>query len=261
VKQYGLKKVYIFGLIWGGTGFVIFSFLGQDFTSAIIMFIIVGAGFSAVLVTAQAIFADCIDYDETQTGKRRETTYSGVNALLSNKPAISIANALFLWVIQRFGYVEPTEGEIYIPPESVKWGIMVGVALLPGIFMLITGLIMKKYPLEGKEWKKTKRELEKLHLKKERKYLEYVKKIEEGKEVKEPDLSVFDARNIGYDIPKKKKPKLSTFEIWLIITNLILMGLFIALFIIQGDLIWLVISIVIPVFSYLFRNMRKKYQE
>ena len=120
----------------------------------------IGVGFSAVLVTGQAIFADVIDYDETQTGKRRETTYSGVNALLSNKPAISIANAAFLGIIGAFGYSEPKEGVEYIASPEVKMGIMIGVALLPGIFMVLTGFIMKYFPLDGDHWKETKVKLE-----------------------------------------------------------------------------------------------------
>ncbi len=261
VQEYGLKKVYIFGLVWGGLGFVIIAFVGRTFTGAAIMLSLVGAGFSAVLVTAQAIFADCIDYDETQTGKRRETTYSGVNALLSNKPAISIANAAFLWIIEQFGYMEPEEGVTYIPSNEVKIGIMVGVALLPGIFMLFTALIMKKYPLDGSEWRKTKKKLEVLHIKKENAYVDYIKELEENPEkiVMEPDLSQYDARKLGFSIPwkLKTKNKMTTSGIWLIIILLLMVATFVTIAFIQQTYFWLILAIIMPVLYIIFWARKK----
>ena len=116
-----------------------------------------------------SVIADIVDYDETRTGKRRETTYSGINALLT-KPAISIANWLFLRIINDFGFdsFQTTQS------SSTQMGIMIGFSLIPAIFLIFSSIVMLFYPLDGSEWLAQKAELIKIHEKKEIDYLNYL---------------------------------------------------------------------------------------
>ena len=171
VSRYGLKKVYIFSLVFSGLGFLLFFFIGWVFITSIIALMLVGIGFSGIFLTSQAVFAEIIDYDEIQTEKRRETTYSGMNALLT-KPAISIANGLFLLIIAFYGFQRASQAQT----ESAQMGIMIGFTIVPAIFILISALAMKFFPLDGPDWNKQKVELKKIHEEKEKEYLEYLKK-------------------------------------------------------------------------------------
>ncbi len=172
VKIYGLKRVYIAGLLLASCGLVTLFFSGDWLVPVLLSFSIVGIGFGPVNLIFNPLMADIMDYDEMLTGKRRETTYAGMNALLT-KPAISIANALFLIIISRFGF-DNTES---IQTESAVLGIQLAYSLVPAIFFLISAItLFKWYKLDGKHWIAKKAELAKIHLQKEREYIEHLQR-------------------------------------------------------------------------------------
>ncbi len=174
IQKYGLKKVYIFGLILTGIGFITLFVIGWSLATAIISLILIGIGFSAIIITVQMIFADTIDYDEIRTGKRRETTYSGIEALLT-KPAISLGNWLFLVMISYYGFQESAKTQ----SDTALFGMMFGFTIIPAIFIFISALVMTFYTLDGPEWTEQKLKLMQIHEEKEKKYIEYLK--EHGK--------------------------------------------------------------------------------
>ncbi|MFX1430859.1 MAG: MFS transporter [Promethearchaeota archaeon] len=168
--RYGVKKTFIFSILWTGLSFMILFFLGWILATALIGFVLIGIGMSGYMLSNQVLIADVVDYDETRTGKRRETTYSGINALLT-KPAISIANWLFLTIISRLGFQEGLQTQEYL----AQLGILIGFTLIPAIFLMIGGIIMFLYRLDGPEWLSQKEVLIKIHEKKEIDYLNYLK--------------------------------------------------------------------------------------
>jgi len=170
VEKYGLKKIYVGSLLYSGVMFIIAYFVGSTFIPGVIMMALIGFGIGGRTVTEGVIMADIIDFDETQTGKRRETTYAGVNALII-KPAISIGNWLYLLIFQAFGFVKESATQV---PE-VKAGILLGFLLIPGIMMFIGALAMKFFPLDGPEWQKKKASLQKIHQQKEIAFLKRLK--------------------------------------------------------------------------------------
>ena len=114
---------------------------------------------------------DLIDYDELNlTGKRRETSYAGINALFM-KPSISIANWLYLAIFTAYGFDET----LNVQSGQAKYGIMIGFFLVPAILFLIGGSLFLWYPLHGKEWDSKKKEIAKIHLQKEKEYIENLK--------------------------------------------------------------------------------------
>jgi len=174
VEKKGLKKVLISGQIIAGIAFILFFFFGWNFVAAIFCFILLGIALSISTILAPLLLADTIDFDETRTNKRRETTYTGIEALI-NKPAISIANWLFLFVISLYGFQEAAKNQ----SESAIMGIMIGIALIPAIFVFLSALIMKFYTLDGPEWAEQKLKLQRVHEEKEKEYIKYLK--EQGK--------------------------------------------------------------------------------
>jgi GPH family glycoside/pentoside/hexuronide:cation symporter len=169
ISKYGVKKTFIFALLITGCSFLLLFFIGWTLNFALIGFILVGIGISGYMLSNQVVIADIVDYDEVRTGKRRETTYSGMNALLT-KPAISIANWLFLIIIGSFGFVEKQP----IQDFSAKLGIMIGFALLPSIFLILGAIVMFFYSLDGPQWLAQKEEIIRIHEEKESAYLEYL---------------------------------------------------------------------------------------
>jgi GPH family glycoside/pentoside/hexuronide:cation symporter len=175
VKRRGLKQVYIVGLMITSAGLILLWISGTWLIAVILSLVAVGIGLAPVTLIWSPIFADVIDYDEILTGKRRETTYAGMNAMIT-KPAISIANALFLLVISGFGF-DNTQN---VQSDSAIFGIQLGYALIPGICFLIGAIALWKwFKLDGKEWIAKKVELGKIHLQKEKEYINRLQR--EGK--------------------------------------------------------------------------------
>ncbi|MBN2154557.1 MAG: MFS transporter [Candidatus Lokiarchaeota archaeon] len=170
-QRFGLKKVFIIALILCILSGTVAFFVGQSYYPAMIVLIIFGIGYGGISLNQGSINADVIDFDELKTGKRRETTYSGINALIT-KPGISIANALFLFIIQSFGF-PPNIDElaVYVATESVKLGIMIGFTIIPAIVFAVALIFMLFYPLDGPDWEKEKKKILDIHLKKEQDYL------------------------------------------------------------------------------------------
>ncbi|MFX0023729.1 MAG: MFS transporter, partial [Candidatus Hermodarchaeota archaeon] len=161
----GVKKTFILTLLWTGLSFLLIFFIGWVFIFAIIGFILIGIGFSGFMITNNIVMADIVDYDETLTGKRRETSYSGINALIT-KPAISIGNWLFLSIISFSGFNSEQSTQTF----SAQLGILAGFSLIPSIFLIISALVMFLYPLDGLQWQIQKKEIIEIHKKKEFEY-------------------------------------------------------------------------------------------
>ena len=197
IDTYGLKKLMVLGAIVSIVGFTILLFIGlgmginqSNKLSFSILFGPLAAiifGFVGFMLLSSPLMADCIDYDEVLTGKRRETTYSGVNALMT-KPAVSIGRALFLWIIAFYGFQSADgTGQTAPPPSqqplSVATGVIIAFTMIPVVCLIIGIIALKWYPLEGEEWRKQKERLQKIHVEKERKFLEHLKEQEKN----EPD--------------------------------------------------------------------------
>ncbi|MFX1536161.1 MAG: MFS transporter [Promethearchaeota archaeon] len=175
VKRRGLKQVYIAGLVLASTGLALLFFSGNWLIPVMLSLALVGLGFGAIMLIWSPLLADVMDYDEMLTGKRRETTYAGMNALIT-KPAISIANALFLLIISGFGF----DNTVSVQTDSALFGIQLGYTLIPAVFFIISAIaLLKWYKLDGKEWIAKKAELGKIHLQKEKEYIEHLQR--EGK--------------------------------------------------------------------------------
>jgi GPH family glycoside/pentoside/hexuronide:cation symporter len=189
IPKYGIKKLTIFGAMVGGIGFAFLLILGlflqpnqlnkMPLYIGFAPLIFVVLGLIVFTLTNQPLMADAIDYDELLTGKRRETTYSGVNALIT-KPAVSIGKAFFLLIIGAFGYISAEQGELSPPPSAqpieVAMGVLIAFCLVPMICLIIAAISMVYFPLDGPSWFEKKRGIQEVHKMKEEKYIEMLKK-------------------------------------------------------------------------------------
>lgn len=169
-NKLGLKRVFLICLIVAIVADLFLFFFGDNLIAGFLALIGFGIGYGGVTLNQGTINGDTIDNDEIITGKRRETTYSGMNALIT-KPAISIANALLLWIIEAFGYEEPIGNETPYVDDQIILGIMLGFALIPAIVFTLAFVIMYFYPLDGSAWTEKKLQINEFHRKKEESYL------------------------------------------------------------------------------------------
>lgn len=174
IGKRGLKKTFIIGMAIGGIGFAILPLFGRTIADLSIPLMFICVALATMIMCGQPLIADVIDYDEVLTGKRRETTYSGVNALIT-KPAISIANWGFLAILVKFGYDET----VSVQPASVGDGVVTAYSVIPVITIIIAIIAIMFFKLDGPEWIKKKHELQMIHEQKEKAFVESLMK--EGK--------------------------------------------------------------------------------
>ncbi len=171
IKKNGLKKILVLGGIWLIISLILMFFIGWWYIGAIIGLILASFGIAAVSLTSSPMFSDIIDYDEILTGKRREASYSGIQAFLT-KFCISIGNWLFLLIIDKFGYISQKVIPQLPQPYPAQFGIMIAIFIIPAAILSITLVVMIFYKLDGPEWDKQKAELELIHYKKEIEFLQ-----------------------------------------------------------------------------------------
>lgn len=175
IPKWHPKKTAFINLIMISTGLGIIFFVGRNAILVAIPYFLFGAGFGGAMVAIPVMIGDTIDNDELITGKRREAVYGGVNALV-NKPAISIANWIFLLTIASFGFDPNQQNQT----EIAITGVLVAMGAIPAILIGVSAIVLYLlYPLDGPEWRKKKTYIMELHQKKEKEYLE--KLVKDGK--------------------------------------------------------------------------------
>jgi GPH family glycoside/pentoside/hexuronide:cation symporter len=177
VSILGLRKIMLRASFIAVTGFVLFLVIGWFWGPKVsvemvgftlgLMFV----GLLTFVMINQPLIGEAIDYDEIRTGKRRETTYSGVNALIT-KPAVSIAHFITLSIIAAYGYNAGLP--VSAQPTSVSLGVFLAFTVVPICFLLISILAMMKFPLYGEQWEEQKRQLQEIHMQKEREYVAHL---------------------------------------------------------------------------------------
>jgi len=99
-----------------------------------ILLILSGVPITALFVLPNAIIADLVDYDEKQTGSRREAMYFGMQGLLL-KATIGLASLFFGFLMSMFGY------------SSAKPLGIILLGPIAGGFVLVGLLIFSRYPI------------------------------------------------------------------------------------------------------------------
>ncbi|MHA1672592.1 MAG: MFS transporter [Promethearchaeota archaeon] len=118
------------------------------------------SGYSVFMTTLQTL---SMDEDELKTGSRRETTFLGVNALIT-KPADSIGPIIVTWILEWTHYIGQTlDNPNPTQPGTAIDGIRAIMLLIPLVFILIGAIFMYFYPIHGDTMKQMRVDLEILH--------------------------------------------------------------------------------------------------
>jgi GPH family glycoside/pentoside/hexuronide:cation symporter len=167
-EKWGIKRCLMIWLGLFAIGCVLMLVFGRVLVIAMISFFLVGIGFAGGMYLIPMMNGDVVDYDEHRTRLRREGMYAGINSLVT-KPAISIAQAVFLWFLSQFGYDQTLAKGMQ--SAQAQTGILNAWMLVPAILLLVSLVAMRWYPLAGEAWTTIKSDLSRQHEEKERAFL------------------------------------------------------------------------------------------
>jgi len=133
---------YALGLFLASVAVIGAFFLPRGPTPLIyVLAFVAGVGFSAQWVFPWSMLPDVVEYDQKETGERREGTYYGVWALL-NKFANALGVAVSGWSLDLFGYVPG------VPQTDLSLlGIRLFFGLVPSIILILSLPLLLWYPI------------------------------------------------------------------------------------------------------------------
>lgn len=145
------RWVYLLGaVVWIGVQMALF-FLAPTQTGLIIPIAILGgAGVSIAYLVPWAMMPDVIEYDEWETGQRREGIFYGFMVFMQK---IGIAIAIFLvgQALQWAGYITPVAGqEVTVQPDSALTALRIIIGPVPALIIVAGMVLVYFYPITRK---------------------------------------------------------------------------------------------------------------
>jgi len=142
----GKAKTYAIGLMIACAALMVAFFLPHSTSSIIFgVAIVAGIGFSSQWVCPHSMMPDVIEYDELETGERREGIYYGMWGLLT-KITGALGSAMCGWGLKISNY----NADLSVQPESALFGIRILFTIMPIFFLLICMPLLFKYPINSK---------------------------------------------------------------------------------------------------------------
>ena len=158
VRKIGTRKSWMISVFIWILVISPFMFIQDKFQGIFILFFF-GIGLSGPIYIIDLILSDIIDEDEVNTGTRREAGYYGVKAFFYKLSTVLV----FLTI----GLVFTNIGWAVYEPEKVTSEVIFGLRALmfifPAIALIISALVMYKYPLHGEKLAIVKQKLQKIH--------------------------------------------------------------------------------------------------
>ncbi|MFX1316687.1 MAG: MFS transporter [Promethearchaeota archaeon] len=172
-EEKGVKTAMLRAIILHGLGFLLVGILPGII--AVIGFFLVGIGIYAAMTLFNVAFAEVIDEDEVDTGRRREAAIMGINALIT-KPAESLAGGFIAIMLLFFKYTEPIEDVQQPQSDLTILGIKLAMGVIPAIVAFLAAFIYNMNPLYGEHLNQIKTKMYKIHEEKKEKLQEILPK-------------------------------------------------------------------------------------
>ncbi|MGD0855421.1 MAG: MFS transporter [Dehalococcoidia bacterium] len=154
-NKIGKKMVYILGLAIFGCGFLWMFFMnGSDIVTWLPVFILLGIGFSAAMLSIFSIVAETIEYGEWKLGVRTEGILYGVY-IFTMKLAASVAMLIIGFGLEWAGYVPNV-----VQTQTALNGIRTLSTIVPFAILIAGAIIMCFYPLDEKKHAMIVKEIE-----------------------------------------------------------------------------------------------------
>ena len=153
-RRFGKKQLWIFSMLLSAAAFAGFLPLQEPGPMIWILAFTLGVAGGCGAVVAPAVKADVIDYDEFQTGERKEGAYLAIWNLV-RKSSGSLTAFVTGWVLQASGFEPNVEQS-----ESAKFAIRVLFSLLPAACYLIGAILFARFRFNEREHTRVRRVLE-----------------------------------------------------------------------------------------------------
>lgn len=148
-RKIGKQAVYMAGMIfWIGVQAVLFFVQPGQTTLALVMAALAGVGVSTALIIPWSMMPDVIEYDELETGRRREGVFYGLMVLLQ-KFGLAVGQFAMGAVLQTAGFISTEGGAVASvqQPDSALFALRVLIGPVPTL-MLIGGMALAYfYPI------------------------------------------------------------------------------------------------------------------
>lgn len=144
-NRIGKQAVYYWGTgLWLIAQVGLFTLQPNQIGLMYIMAILAGCGVSVAYLIPWSLLPDVIEWDELQTGQRREGVYYGFMVFLQK-----LALALGLFVVgQALSLAGLIPGDsTVVQPDSALWAIRIAIAPFPTICLILGLLCAKGYPI------------------------------------------------------------------------------------------------------------------
>lgn len=146
--KFGKKKVYGFGMILAGVGFLLKAIVVDASTLghilAYVSSVIVGMGSSFAMILNYGIQADNIDYVEYKLDKRSEGAVSALNSMIT-KIGMGVGGAIPMYIL---GLTKTDSG------AYSALGLALSDAVLPCAFCVLAGIVfIAQYPITAEKLK------------------------------------------------------------------------------------------------------------
>ncbi|MEE2897094.1 MAG: MFS transporter [Gemmatimonadota bacterium] len=155
-RRFGKRVPWMIGIAAKGTGFGLMYFIGTEVD--IVSFLpiaLIGAGQACTAILPTSIKADVIDYDELETGDRKEGAYFAAwNLVIKLASAVSIGASAFL--LQWAGY-QPNAADQ--APATLD-ALMALSSALPFVLHLLALALLFRFRLGPKEHARIRRALD-----------------------------------------------------------------------------------------------------
>ena len=118
-----------------------------------------GVSVSMLLLIPWSMLPDVVDYDELQTGQRREGVYYGLFVFMQNVGLTGVL-AVSAWILELAGYVNPdVAGAFVAQPETVQTALRLMVSLFPALLIALSLPLAIAYPITRQRFEAMRAEL------------------------------------------------------------------------------------------------------
>jgi len=160
-ERVGKKQTFMIGTLFWIAALAALYFVPQGQTTPyFILTFVAGMGTSVAYLIPWSMLPDVVEYDELETGKRRDGLYYGLFVFLQ-KLGISIALALNGFVLEAAGYINPEEaGALVTQPDSVLGALRIIVSLVPIVILALSLPIAYFYPITRERYAEIRKALD-----------------------------------------------------------------------------------------------------
>jgi len=146
-KRLGKKNLWLFGMLCSLAGFSgLFSLAQGEWVRVFVCVILIGIGTSVSSVMGPSVQADVVDFDELETGERKEGAYVAVWNFL-RKGGSAVAAGVGGLALSLGGY-DPVAVE---QAEPVKESLRLTVGLIPALSYVAGALVFSRFSLDEAE--------------------------------------------------------------------------------------------------------------